>query len=774
MKHLYGILAGMLLVAAGLLPSCSITRNLPEGEVLYRGIDKIEVENRDETEGGKEALAEAEAALASKPNNAFFGSSSLKWPFPIGLWIYNDFIHAEKKVGKWIFERFAAKPVFISTVNPELRAKVAENLLHDYGYFNGTVGYEVLPMKNPRMAEVSYRIDMRNPFMLDSVAYLGFPFLADSLIRADWEERLVRKGQKFSVLDLDAERQRLNTLFRNNGYFYFRPDFISYRADTLIAPGAVHLQILPKPGLPEMAKKQWRVGNIAVNLSNYGTGKGLKRDTVTYKGMQVSFMGDKPPVRPSVLYRRLRFRPGDLYSQRRQTFTQEQFNRLGTFRFAEFQYAPQDTLPSCDRLDLRVNAAMDLPYDGELELNVTSKSNDQLGPGAVFNMSKKNVFRGGETFSLELRGSYEWQTNSSGAGGGSAINSYELGAAVSLDLPWIVFPWLHRRDFNFPAQTTFRLYGDQLNRAGFFKMLAFGGNATYTFQPTPLRRHTVTPFKLTFNVLQSTTERFDSIMNANRALYLSLDNQFIPAMSYTYTYDDALLADKRHHLWWETSVTSAGNLTSCVYAAFGQKFGARNKELMGNPFAQFLKLTSEVRYNFRIDADQRLAMRLMAGAIFSYGNSTVAPYSEQFFIGGANSIRAFTVRAVGPGSYHPEVETRYSYIDQTGDLKLEANLEYRFRIIGDLHGAVFMDAGNIWLLREDPARPGGQFKLSRFWKDIALGTGAGIRYDLSFLVVRFDVGVGLHVPYETSKRGYYNLPSFKRSLGYHLAIGYPF
>ena len=714
MKHLYGILAGMLLVAAGLLPSCSITRNLPEGEVLYRGIDKIEVENRDETEGGEEALAEAEAALASKPNNAFFGSSSLKWPFPIGLWIYNDFIHAEKKVGKWIFERFAAKPVFISTVNPELRAKVSENLLHDYGYFNGTVGYEVLPMKNPRMAEVSYRINMRNPFMLDSVAYLGFPFLADSLIRADWEERLVRKGQKFSVLDLDAERQRLNTLFRNNG------------------------------------------------------------DTVTYRDMQVCFMGDKPPVRPSVLYRRLRFRPGDLYSQRRQNFTQEQFNRLGTFRFAEFQYTPQDTLPSCDRLDLRINAAMDLPYDGELELNVTSKSNDQLGPGAVFNMSKKNVFRGGETFSLELRGSYEWQTNSSAEGGRSAINSYELGAAVSLDLPWIVFPWLHRRDFNFPAQTTFRLYGDQLNRAGFFKMLAFGGNATYTFQPTPLRRHTVTPFKLTFNVMQSTTQRFDSIMNANRALYLSLDNQFIPAMSYTYTYDDALLADKRNHLWWETSVTSAGNLTSCVYAAFGQKFGTRNKELMGNPFAQFLKLTSEVRYNYRIDANNRLAMRLMAGAIFSYGNAAVAPYSEQFFIGGANSIRAFTVRAVGPGSYHPEVETRYSYIDQTGDLKLEANLEYRFRIIGDLHGAVFMDAGNIWLLRDDPARPGGQFKLSRFWKDIALGTGAGIRYDLSFLVVRFDVGVGLHVPYETSKRGYYNLPSFKRSLGYHLAIGYPF
>lgn len=195
---------------------------------------------------------------------------------------------------------------------------------------------------------------------------------------------------------------------------------------------------------------------------------------------------------------------------------------------------------------------------------------------------------------------------------------------------------------------------------------------------------------------------------------------------------------------------------------------------MGNPFAQFIKLTSEIRYNYRIDVNNRLAMRLMAGIVYSYGNMTISPYSEQFFVGGANSIRAFTVRALGPGSYHPAVENKYSYIDQTGDFKLEANLEYRFRILGDLHGAVFLDAGNVWLLRDDANRPGGKLDLKHLAKDIALGTGFGIRYDLTFLVLRFDVGVGLHVPYETGKSGYYNLPSFKKSLGYHLAIGYPF
>ncbi len=772
-KQIYII--GLFLLLLPLLVGCSITRNLPEDEVLYRGIKETIVENEDKTQAGDNALTEVKAALAAKPNNSFFGSSSLKWPFPFGLWIYNDFVHAKTKFGKWIFDKLAAKPVYISTVNPELRSKIAQNVLHDYGFFNGTVSSEVVPLKNPKKAKIVYKVDMKNPYFLDSIAYLNFSARADSMIRAEWQERLLRKGDNFSVVQLDGERQRLSNLFRNNGYFYYRPDFVTFRADTLIAPGKVSLQVTPKQGLPAIVKRQWYMGQTTFNITGYkATDRRLPKDSVMYKDMLVYYTGKKPPVRPSVLYKRLRFHTGSLYSQSAQAKSQENLNRLGIFRYAEFQYAQRDTLPTCDTLDLNINAAMDLPLDGELEFNVTSKSNDQIGPGAVFSVSKKNVFRGGETFSVQLKGSYEWQTNSSVKGSKSKINSYELGVSTSLRFPWVVFPWLHKVDFNFPAVTTFSLYADQLNRAGFFKMLSFGGDAVYSFQPSATQKHRVTPFKLTFNVMQSKTERFDSIMNANRALYLSLKDQFIPAMSYTYTYDDASIPTKRNPLWWETSITSAGNITSGIYAIFGQKFDKQGKKLLGNPFAQFMKLTSEIRYNYKIDNRRRLAMRFMAGAIYSYGNSKVAPYSEQFFIGGANSIRAFTVRSIGPGSYHPKVETKYSYIDQTGDLKLEANLEYRFKIVGDLYGATFLDAGNIWLLRNDPDRPGGQFKFSRLGKDIALGTGAGLRYDLTFLVIRFDVGVGIHVPYETSKKGYYNMPSFKKSLGYHLAIGYPF
>ena len=164
----------------------------------------------------------------------------------------------------------------------------------------------------------------------------------------------------------------------------------------------------------------------------------------------------------------------------------------------------------------------------------------------------------------------------------------------------------------------------------------------------------------------------------------------------------------------------------------------------------------------------------MGGVLWSYGNQTVAPYSEQFYIGGANSLRAFTVRSLGPGTYNPGKDARYGYLDQTGDIKLEANVEYRFPIFGDLYGATFLDAGNVWLLRKDKSRPGGQLTWKDLAKSIALNTGIGVRYDLDFLVIRLDLGVALHVPYDTGKSGYYNIPKFKDGLGLHFAIGYPF
>ena len=422
----------------------------------------------------------------------------------------------------------------------------------------------------------------------------------------------------------------------------------------------------------------------------------------------------------------------------------------------------------------------DLPYNSELELNVTTKSTKQTGPGAIFNLSRKNFRRMGASLNLELKGSYEWQTSSTVDGDKSVMNSYELGAALSLEFPRLVLPWVRDRidPFRFPSQTNFKIYAEQVNRARYFKMLSFGGTVSYSFRPSRSMKHTVTPLHLAFNHLQHRTATFDSIAQTNPMLFHSLDDQFIPSVTYTFTYDDSW-RHRRMRIWWENSFSSAGNVTSLIYAAFGKSLKEREKKFLGTPFAQFLKFSSEIRPLYYINDKQQIAGRLMAGVIWAYGNKTIAPYNEQFYVGGANSIRAFTVRSIGPGRFHPAENAAYSYVDETGDIKLEANLEYRFRIFsnlfgGNLNGALFLDAGNVWLMRKDEARPDAQFTFNKFFDNIALGTGLGIRYDLSFLVLRLDWGVALHVPYETGISKYYNIPNFKDGMGIHFAIGYPF
>ena len=753
--------------------SCSTTKNLPEGAVLYTGISKIEIQNEDVSEAGRSTVEELEAALDYPPNNALLGSSSVRVPFPFGLWVYNAFVNKEGKLSRWIFNKLAAKPVLISTVNPDVRIKVVRNLLNEYGYFNGATAYELVPdKKDPRKAKIAYQITMNPPYTIDSIYYVPMRNRVDSFLPRVSGERLIRKGDNFNVVKLQEERERIADRLRDNGYYYFRPEYMLYQADTTITPGKVSLRVVRKEGMSRNAFIPWKLGKIDFYLHGYRNEP--PTDSIRYKDLTIHYEG-KLRVRPSALYNRLYFRPGDRYSQTQQERSQTALARLGIFRYSEFQYAPRDTMRRQDTLDLRIHTVYDLPLDGELELNVTAKSNDQVGPGAVFSVTKRNMFGGGETFGVKLRGSYEWQTGNKLDAGGSKINSYELGLSTTLTFPRLLFPTLGKRDLNFPATTTFRIYADQMNRARFFKMLSFGGDASYEFQPSATSHHSVTPFKLAYNLLQHTTAEFDSIADNNKALMKSLQDQFVPSMSYTYTYDDSPITTKRHHVWLQGSITQAGLLMDAAYAIAGKPFDKEGKKLFGNPFAQFIKGTVEARYNYQLGEKQRLVGRIMAGAIYSYGNARTAPYNEQFYVGGANSVRAFTIRSIGPGRYYQSSEeNKYAYIDRTGDLKFEANLEYRFPIMGDLHGATFLDCGNIWLLREDPDRPGGRLKAGHFFKDLALGTGFGFRYDMDFLVIRFDVGIGLHLPYETGKSGYYNLPRFKDGMGYHFAIGYPF
>ena len=763
---------------ATLLTACSTTKLITDKEQLYIGIKEIEfveAEKFADTTTGETAMEEVSYALECAPNGSILGSS--KWrALPLGLWWYNALHDAEGKIGKWMFNTFATDPILISDVNPKLRAEVATEVLKYYGYFNGEVTSEILTdEKNPKKAKVKYTVVLNEPYTFDSIEYCNFPHEADSLIKATWRQRQLKEGGQFNAAAMEEERTRLSALFRNNGFYYYQPGYIKFLADSINTPGKITLRVQPDKNLPARVSRTWKFGTTNIRVSK-SLEAGVRNtniatsSTIESKNFRYTYNGKKAPVKPGALLRNIQIRPGETYSYEKQQKAFKQLGQMNIFSNINFTLAPRG---ESDTLDINITTQLDKPYDFTFELNATSKSNDQIGPGSKISLARKNVFRGGETLKFSLNGSYEWQTDKNVKGRAAVINSWEIGADVSLSFPRLFFPLLHRKYLRMPASTSFRLHADLMNRSGFFRMVRAGGDATYKIQSHSTTTHTVIPFRLSYDMLLSTTEKFDSIAKNNRSIENSFRNQFIPAMQYTYTYDNTNTYH-RNKTCIEASVTSAGNITSLLFRAFGKEFNQKDKNIFGNPYAQFIKGTAEMRQLWKIDRNQYIATRIMAGAIFSYGNSEYAPYSEQFYIGGANSLRAFTIRSIGPGSFRPEDANRYSYLDETGTLKFEMNVEYRFRIISDLHGALFVDAGNIWLMKKDPERPGGEIKADTFGEQIALNTGFGVRYDLSFLVLRLDFGLGLHAPYKTKHNGYFNLSPFKDGFAWHFAIGYPF
>lgn len=779
----------MLLVVVWLLAACSTTKNLPEGEVLYIGQKPIEIQGNDSlSDVGVIALEEVEAALATAPNNALLGSSSVRVPFPIGLWIYNAYAKSEKGLGKWMFNHFATDPVLISSVNPGIRSQAAKNILRDYGYFQGNVSYQVIPEPDDSLkAKIQYKVTMNQPYFIDTVYYKGFTERTMRIFERSRERSNIQPGTQFNFNDLNAERTRLSNLLRNVGDFYFRPDYMTYQADTTLVPGGGHvsLRLVPVEGIPEAAQKPFVVSSTTVNF--LGPKGEAPNDSTSYRGVKINFY-DKVPVRPNMLYRWLDYNnyrmkrrmddstgisltaPRNRYSLQRQTRIQERLSNLGIFRYQEMQYVPRDSMLIGDTLDVVMNMMMDKPWSVTADFNMKLKSNNQMGPGASLGITRNNIFRAGESLTLQLSGAYEWQT---GKNSSSDMNSYEYGLSANLMFPRVVFPRIGKREYDFPATTTFSLYANQLVHPKYYHMMAFGGSATYEFQPTSKYKHSLTPLKLTYNITSHETEEFWELFAQNPGLYASLDDQFIPQMEYSLTFDDSKVRGIKNTKWWQVTFASAGNITAALYKIAGRDWKEREKKFLGSPFAQFLKLNAEFRYHYVINDDMVLAMRATSGAIWAYGNSRYAPFTELFYIGGANSVRAWPARRIGPGANSPDKDNRFFFM-HVGDMRLEANMEFRFRLFGDLHGALFLDAGNVWNLRNHENQEAEQFRFKNLFRQLALGTGLGLRYDLDFLVFRLDWGLGLHAPYETGKSGYFNMPKWNDAMALHFAIGYPF
>lgn len=781
-----------LILLPVIMTACSTTRAIPDGEQLFTGLKKIQFDNYEKNAHADETKLELESVLATAPTSSLLGSSYYRTPIPMRLWIWNAFSQDTSRVSRWITKAFGSKPKLLSQVNPLLRKSVGELQLRKLGYFKGSVGYEVIQQSNPKKAKVAYFVNMGPLWRLDSISYLNFTPGADSLLAATKDEALIHKGDPFSVPALEAERQRVARLLRDNGYYYAKATDASYLADTLQTPGKVALRFQEADSLEPEVTRKWYVGRVNVNLRSQLAEQ--LTDSLVRRSFTLRYARRKSPLRPGVFYNGLEMRSGQLYSLAKQEASSGYLRSTGLFTYNNFRFTPRNASDTCDTLDLDIDCVFDKPYNFYINANAKGKTSKRIGPELVMGLTKLNAFRGGEKLDINVHGSYEWQTGHLSEGSSSRVNSYEYGGDVSLVFPRMLTPdnlfwsarrrnardgrralrgkrsWKRRRFYGVPS-TTLRLSNNILNRAGYFKRHVVSGDLTYEFWTSPRSYHQFSPLTLSYEYMTSRTDSFTVLLAGNPYLQISMRDQFVPKKSYTYLYASA--AGSRNPVSWRTTVSEAANILSLGYMAAGRRWNDKSKKLFKNPYAQFVKLETDFVKLWRFGDNHSVAGHLSAGVVCSYGNAAKAPYYEQFYVGGANSVRAFNVRSVGPGKYRPGSQ-RMSYVEQTGDVKFEASLEARPHLFGDLYGAVFLDAGNVWTLGDDAQRPGAQLKWKSVLTDMAVGTGVGIRYDLGLFVIRVDWGIGLHVPYHTGKKGFYNLPRFDDGNSFHLAIGYPF
>ncbi len=782
-----------------LLASCSMTKNIPDDDQLFVGLTKIVYEDEknyaeksydDHLTTTKE---EVEAALATEPNGSLFGSSYISMPWSWHLWVYNKFSGKKSGFAKWMTKSFGKAPVLMSQVNPALRASVASSVLRNNGYFRGHVSYEAVPRKNPKKSKIGYTVRLDSLFTLDSVAYTNFPAEIQALIDSTREERLINRGTPLSVAVLDGERNRISTLLRNNGYYYFNPSYTSYLADTFATADKAQLRLQLADGLDEAVLHRWYVGKIDVLFRK--SMRETLTDSISRRFLTIHFNGRRSPIRPSVVLRDLRLRPRQEFSYDRYQESVGKINSTGVFSSTDFQFTQR---PGTDTLDLRLSCVFDKPYDFYIEGNAIGRTSGRYGPEAKIGLTKRNAFRAGEKLDINLHGAYEWER-----GGGSDMSSYQYGADASIEFPRIIAPFYNsdrirrsqrpggsrtpdgtrrrRHRFYTTPVTYAKISTDIVRRPKYYKMHVVTGEWTYRWQPSASSRHELSPLTVKYQYMNSHTEKFDSMMQVNPYLIASMSDYFIPKMRYSYTYTSP--SSLRHPIRWETTIEEAGNLVSLWDMAGGHSFNEKGKSFFKTPYSQFVKLETDLSKTWSLNTTSQLVGHVNAGVIYAYGNSDYTPFSESFYVGGANSVRAFGVRRIGPGAFDGSVLSRQaSYLFQNGDIKFVANLEYRTRLFGDLNGAVFLDAGNVWSFDElwDENDTDGApiehtaFKPSRMLDEMALGTGIGLRYDLGFLVIRLDWGLALHCPYDTGKSGYFNVNRFKDAHTLHFAIGYPF
>ncbi|MCB2378499.1 outer membrane protein assembly factor [Hymenobacter sp. BT635] len=768
-------------VVAGLLASgCSGTKYIPEGARLYTGST---VKIKSEVAVPNEAVlqTELEGVITPKPNASILGLRPKLYFWHLGE-------GKTKGLGKWLANKYGERPVLISEVDTQKVKRLMVNRLNNNGYFTPSVGSKI--QVKDRTATVDYTALVGKPYTIKEIHFPERDTLIDRAIRATESASLLKVGEPYNLQTFVNERARIDGVLKNQGYYYFTPDYLLFQVDSTL-DNQVNVYLKVKSTIPPRAAKPYVLNNVTLNTSYNLSDTTQNQQPVIFE--KYRYFPDEKVFKAKAITNATFLYPDSLYRRRRSDQTLSRLMSLGTFKFVDIRFRPARAKADSAGygfLNSFVRMTQVPKQSLRAEVLLVSKSNGFTGPGFQVQYRNRSALRGAEQLLINLTGTFENQTQGNTATIG--VTSYEVGVDAQLLVPRLITPPFDIRLVNsdFQPRTSFGAGYRYVQRVGAFQEDVLSLNYGYTWKTKLTNEQELRPIDLQYIRLGNTSPEFDQLLVDRPFLANSFRQQFILGSSYRYTYNQQALEQRRNQIYFSGGLEVSGNAAYLLSNLTGQAKRtnpADNSQaytLLNQEFSQYSKVDLEFRNYFRTSVDptsgNKLATRLLIGAGIPYLNSRVLPYLKQYGIGGPNSVRAFAARGVGPGAYRPSSarETSTQFYDQVGDIRLEANAEYRQDLFPYVKGALFVDAGNIWLVNPDDKRPGGQFNPKDFLKQLAVGAGAGIRIDVEFFVIRLDLAYPLRYPFDTGAikdaAGNELVGAVKSSPRLNIAIGYPF
>lgn len=761
-KYIYIVVTALLLVG------CSVSKFVPEGKYL---LDEVHISS----DNKEIKSSEMYSYVRQKPNSKWF--SLVKLPMYIYCSSGKD---STKWINKILRKMGDAPRIYDARVAEETRMQIL-GAVQNKGYLGAHVSLEEKIKKNK--LDTYYRISSGKPYIISSIDYNVEDYVIRDLLMNDSIHSGLKVGERFDVNQLEEERNKITQFLLNRGYYRFNKDYITFQADTV--NGTYRIDLTMNIGLNNMPNssetslhRQYSIRNVNYLMDlDYSLNNGVNLDTMSYGGINILY-DKKLFLRPGVIDSHNRIVPGKLYSNRDVMSTYSSLSRLGILKYSNIRFVEHLENDSA-YLDAFVSLSKNKNKMLSFQVEGTNSAGD-LGAAASVTYTHRNLFKGSETFTIKVRGAYEAVTGLEGY----ANNNYtEYGVESSLDFPEFMFPFLtsdFKKRVNAKSEVSIK-YNWQI-RPEFERTLA---SAAWSYRWNSGRRanHRLDVLDINYIYMPYRSNTFIEYLNymdeINPLLRYSYEDLFIVRLGYTYTYNSAGVTTqqtaKKSSYSIRFNIEESGNLIYGFSKLIHKKPSDGESFRMGNiSFAQYVKTDFDFAKNIMIDDRNSLVFHIATGVAIPYGNSKSLPFEKLYFSGGANSVRGWSVRSLGPGRYHGNSGS-LDYVNHTGDIKLDLNVEYRTHLFWKLNGAAFIDAGNVWTLKSRYSDDTGQFAFNRFYKEIAVSYGLGVRFDLDFLILRFDGGMKAINPMESGADRFPVIrPDFSRDFAFHFAVGYPF